>query len=262
MVASRPLLATALGPDSSQQVGVIAGRLVVLTRRRSAATIAAADATGRIRSRELPPRSARSGLAASQLRAYLVGPGSILDVDVGTLAVREYRLSVLQPATSPGEIVEVGGDAVGDGLLALSVNRVRRSPPVRGRTFGVYLVDTRRWIARLLDRQATSVRADLSGIVVSGPEAFSLDPRTDRTVFRWTHGGGVTGYARSGQRLWHRFGNRAMQLLGLHGGRACVAAIERSGNPLDPVEVLDLRSGRTVSATTLAALARLPVATR
>lgn len=121
---------------------------------------------------------------------------------------------------------------LGRGVIAVTGEDDRRTQAVEtlSRPFGLVLIDTRRWTARVVDRRANRVD------VANGLAFPSLSDSVGEKVP--PPGLGLTAYSRSGERLFHRYGTEGVWLL-VSGPRAYVHHEAR-------VDILDLPSGRVL----------------
>jgi hypothetical protein len=183
--------------------------------RVAAAMLVALDASGRVRSRVLPPIRAGSrqlrpklieyrtpGLAIDRGggRAYVVGGfRTVAEVDLRTLSVEYHRLAARQPQARRD-----GGNAIGETRRAVWVNgrlavtgyddRLDRGKPVL-EPYGLELVNPRDWSVRTLD-PAVRVATRTAGMLVGwyGGDAlvvFDTGGRERLRIARTPAGGGI-----------------------------------------------------------------------
>ena len=245
--------------------------LVLLASRRAPdnaigpAALVLADASGRVRSVDLPGVRAGFGATArkgsdetvvrqlvpglavdpSGERALILPPGNAaVEVDLETRAARWHALtepvSLLArlrawldpPAHAKAPVLGPARDArwIGDGLVAVAGSDLRPAreagaEPVE-RPAGLRIVDTRRWTVRTLDAHAT---------------AFTFAPGAEALVAHGGAPGGVRVYGVDGNDRFRLFAGRRAFVIGAAGRYAYVGLDDG-----DPVAVVDAAAGRVL----------------
>jgi hypothetical protein len=187
------------------------------------------SARGVVRSVALP--GIRSGLEAgldsrpglaidgSAARAFVVQAGGpVTEVDLPTLGLRQHPPL---PGAAPDATRAATRDALWLGRGLLAVTGFNGDRPA-----GLTLIDARRWNATTVDRRAREVAA-VGGTLL----AYSFADSGGRLA-----GSGLTGYALSGRRRFHRFGDDPIAGVQQLGSRALVVGTRR-------VVLLDGRTG-------------------
>ena len=187
-------------------------------------------------------RIASPGLAVDPAgRVFVVGGGApIAEIDVRTLAVTYHELG-----SAGGDRAEKGGlDGparrawwLGPDTLAVSGSDQhgwidsKGVPQQRSTPFGLWLVDTRTWTARLIEPRATSLAVGDGALLATA----SLWDSAAGTVA----GIGLVAHAPDGETRFHLFGDRAVDPVVL-GKRAFVL------DAPSRYSVVDLSSGQVV----------------
>lgn len=200
-----------------------------------------------------------SGLAVDPAagRAYVVAPGApIAEVRLASMRVRKHRVAgvpggravavAARRCRAHGAICSSRRSALwlGNGRLAVSgldMVATGAGAATAPRPAGLTIVDTRRWVARGLDRRAGAARrAGRLVLTFGGGEPDPAHP----------HGGGVRAYAPAGGRpVWRRDRDQVWDLE-LAGGRAYARGLRRTF-VLDPATGRLLAQPRFASARTL-----------
>jgi hypothetical protein len=153
-------------------------------------------------------------------RAFIFpGGGPIAIVDLGSLSVRyrgwpHLRRRVFAPAVERPSENHYGGavgslrwaEWLGGGVIAVAGEEDRPSRSGSGGTvstpYGLELIDTRDWTAKLVDARANRVSASDGIAFASLSDSFG-----ERSP---SAGLGLTAYARTGGLLFHRYGHHAV----------------------------------------------------
>ena len=208
------------------------GRLVLLlqpsTHKGSTVQLVVADADGRVRTRAVEVGRHRSALRGNLLvvepsgeRAFVfvwalgLNRGRAIEIDLDTLRPVTRTISVA-PGTrlAPTGISSLQAFAAGAGhVAATDVVTTRGGRPAAG----VFLIDTRTWVAGLLDARARGLAYGDGKIFTFGIDnLIRVDPASGRA--RPPRGGiGVTAYDLRGRRLYHAYGERSFARLLLTG---------------------------------------------
>jgi hypothetical protein len=200
-----------------------------------------------------PPEAWVPGIAVDPAteRAFVVGGGApVAEVDLRRLALsyHDVRSSTsflgrlidwfVPAAAAKGPIAGPVRQAVwlGDGKLAIAgvdvdVVAHQFGIDVNTQPFGLKVVDTRTWTARMLDERATGFAAAASALLAY---AGSYDDQ-----YRPTGGIGLAGYTLDGKRLFHTFGDETLFWAEVIGSAAYVA-------PEGTIVGVDVASGKVV----------------
>jgi hypothetical protein len=184
------------------------------------------------------------GLAVdpARRRAFLVQPGLVAEVDLGSLAVSYHRLgrtsllgrlhAWLEPDAQAKEGSGPTRSArwLGGGLLAVT-GADEQGP--RSRPAGLVLVDTPSWRAKTIDASA-------SELAVTGDLLLASGGRTS----------GLVAYGLDGRRRFRLFDGWRAWVNQIYNGRAYVGIFRPDGTQA-PFRVVDLTTGRAAGERTL-----------
>jgi hypothetical protein len=243
-------------------------RLVLLIAPAEAigpARLAVADRHGAVRVRRLGPVRAGTkflgrrpfhrveqrlpGLTvdAAGRRAFVVEPGLVAEVDLGSLAVSYHEPAQAARLGVPAADAKAGNSRtrfarwLGGGLLAVSgadeeaYTDARDRPQTRIRPAGLQLVDTRSWGVRTIDPGASQVLVAGDLLLATGARFDSGAPRR-RAI-------GLRAYGFDGDRRFGLFPGKEASVHAVHAGRAYVV-ISRPDGRQEPARVVDLAGGR------------------
>ncbi len=255
LAAGRVIVRRALG-GSILQLARTDRELVLLlapAQEIGTARLAVADALGTVRAIRLERIVAGSkvlgtgsehrvdarmpGLAVDSegRRAFVIAKGIAAEVDLRTLAVSYHSLegtpsllsrlwNWLEPAAAAKQVsgYHRQGRWLGADLIAVSGADTTDG---RYQPTGLLVIDTRAWRVRTIDRGAI-------GFALAGDLLLTTGS-----------GIGLTAYGLDGRLRFRLFEGREVWLDEAYGGRAFVGF---SGQPLDPLQIVDLASGRVV----------------
>ena len=242
VVAQHPLS----GPTTVVASAPARGGLVLLLvpSGRSSARLLLVRATG-ARAIRLPrlrePRPLDKSLLGSAVglaverksgRAYLVEPeGRVIDVNLASAEVGVHALPLRKPAAAAKGIAGSAVQALSlrPGLLAIT--GIRQATGGRLGPLGLWLLDTSKCRARLLEAEAT-------GITRVGTTLLAFQPSFDQ-IGRGTKGIGLRGYRLDGSLTFQALGRRPI-VAAPGQGRYVYAAGPGAGD----VSVVDLSDGR------------------
>ncbi len=258
LAAGRVIVRRALG-GSILQLARTDRELVLLlapAQEIGVARLAVADALGTVRSIRLERIVAGSkvlgtgsqhrvdarmpGLAVDSegRRAFVIAKGIAAEVDLRTLAVSYHSLegtpsllsrlwNWLEPAAAAKQVsgYHRQGRWLGADLIAVSGADTTDG---RYQPTGLLVIDTRAWTVRTIDRGAI-------GFALAGDLLLTTGS-----------GIGLTAYGLDGRLRFRLFEGREVWLDEAYGGRAFVGF---SGQPLDPLQIVDLASGRVVGTS-------------
>jgi hypothetical protein len=180
-------------------------------------------------------------------RAFVVEPGRVAEVDLGSLAVSYHELA--QAAGRPERAVDAKtGNSrtrvarwLGDDRLAVTGADEQSFTDARGREqhrirpAGLSLVDKRSWSVRVVD-------AGASELVVAGDLLLATGVSSDSATGE-RRGMGLAAYGLDGDRRFGLFAGREAWVQTVHAGRAYVVVSRPNGRP-EPTRVLELATGR------------------
>jgi hypothetical protein len=244
----RRTLTRKLGLLGAQSVG---GKFVLQlgdsSLRRTRETIVVVSPDGRLRSSTIDIPRVNSRFQEGRLvtttgpapAAYIVSAdGTVFALDLDTAHATAHVVD--PPADAPTDAPAASsniltGGALGDNIVAGSLFARADGKPRKG----VYLIDTRTWTARLVDRVANrfTTSGDTLITYTAAPFTAIISGRSGhgrRPLF----GTGITIYDEHGTRLHHLFGRRAFIAAGLTPrlayGYAVFPALIRSKRRLPP----------------------------
>ncbi|HEY3922056.1 MAG TPA: hypothetical protein VGL76_08070 [Gaiellaceae bacterium] len=237
----------------------VAGKLILQlgdsSLRRTNETLVIASPDGHLRSSTVDIPKVNSQLQEARLvttdsgspGAYLVAAsGTVFSIDLDTAGTTAHHVaapagaptSVPSPYSNIPDAVALGANIVAGGLFT--------RPNGKPRT-GIYLIDTRNWTARLLDRKANHFTTDQKQLITySSPGLNPADPLVHAV------GTGITIYGQNGVRLHHLYGQRKFASVGITPRFAYAFAFKqtkpRSAIPLQTGErlVFDPTTGKSL----------------
>jgi hypothetical protein len=183
-------------------------------------------------------------------RAYVVGEGHpVAQVDLASMSVTYHGGSRWLAKAVSGQQRQVIW--LGDGKLAVvgSEWSVRTDPQGNIRQIvtpsGLFLVDARTWVMRMLQQDATTAMA-IGGSLLAYDSSSNSAPNAGT-------GSGLTIYGLDGSRRAHLFGRTPINSVEAQGGLAYVRLPDRAGH----VVVVDPKSGRILANVTRPSIALL-----
>ncbi len=169
-------------------------------------------------------------------RAFVIAAdGMIADVDLASLAVVYHQVRLSTPTRAKLHSAAFRyARILSSGLIALTGDDVRTvidntsgSDVPETISAGLWLIDPKKWSARLLDRYADSLSITASTLLATG---WQFHPAQ-----QYATGTGLTGYSLRGKRLFRLFQHRAAAIWGEYGTRAYVYV--EGDKPLSTVDV-------------------------
>jgi len=209
-------------------IGVGSDRLVLMLRSSSnngsTVELAVVGPDGGVRTRSIEVGKTRGVLNATALavessgkRAFLFGwaieraTPPVLEVDLDTLKATRRVVRVEQPGSlAPAGLSTLHVGPAADGFVVAfgAIGTTARSEGTLRPAAGLFVIDTRSWTAKQLDRRASYFK-------IHGGRVVTYGPSSDRSGAQAPHGSGVSVYELPGRRLFHLYANRPFQRIEL-----------------------------------------------